>query len=128
MRAPATYIGGYHQLSVHRVGFYPIHLDKSPAVQGKLNRVATTDPFKLNFWAEHCHHRSFAVRLLRGCDLMVIDTEHPFKHPDRPGPDGEMFLGSVLEDSDILLPPCPMVRTPEPDVTHFTLAVRRKKR
>jgi hypothetical protein len=34
-----TYIGGYRQLSVHRVGFYPIHLDK-PAVPDKLDRVA----------------------------------------------------------------------------------------
>ena len=107
----ASYIGGYRQLSVHPVGFYPIHLDKSPAVQGKLNRVATADPIKIKFWAEHCHHRSFAARLLAGCRILVIDTEDPFKHPDRPGPDGELILGSLLEDTDTILPPCPMVRT-----------------
>jgi hypothetical protein len=45
-----TYIGGYRQLSVHRVGFYPIHLDK-PAVPDKLDRVATVNPIK--FWAGH---------------------------------------------------------------------------
>jgi hypothetical protein len=111
IREPGIYISGYRQLSVHQVGFYPIHLDKSPAVQGKLNRVATIDPIKIRFWAEHCHHRSFAARLLTGCRIVVIDTEDPFKHPDRPGPDGELILGSLLEDTDTILPPCPMVRT-----------------
>ena len=106
-----TYIGGYRQLSVHPVGFYPIHPDKSPAVHGKLNRVATADPIKIRFWAEHCQHRSFAARLLAGCRIVVIDTEDPFKHPDRPGPDGELILGSLLEDTDTILPTCPMVRT-----------------
>src|ERR1700730_8585529 len=38
------YIGGYEQLSKLGVGFYPIHLDKSPAVEGKLDREVTTDP------------------------------------------------------------------------------------
>jgi hypothetical protein len=106
-----VYVGGYRQLSVHRVGFYPIHLDKSPAVHGKLNKVATVDPIKLRFWAEHCHYRSFAARLLAGCRVVVIDTEDPFKHPDRPGPDGELVLGSLLEDTETILPPCPTVRT-----------------
>jgi hypothetical protein len=40
---------------------------------------------------------------------MVIDTENPFKHPDKPSPDGEMSLYSLLEDNAITLPPCPMV-------------------
>jgi hypothetical protein len=88
MREPGTYIGGYRQLSVNRVGFYPIHLDNSPAVEGKLKRVATVDPIKIRFWAEHCHYRSFAARLLTGCRIVVIDTEDPFKHPDRPGRTG----------------------------------------
>lgn len=92
------YIAGYDHLSKLGVGFYPIHPDKSPAVKGKLDREVTTDPFKLRYWAEHGHHRSFALRILRGSRLMVIDTESPFKHPDKPGPDGEMFLGSLLED------------------------------
>lgn len=108
---PGTYIGGYQQLLVHRVGFYPIHPDKSPAVQGKLDRVATIDPLKIRFWAEHCHHRSFAARFLKRCRVFVIDTENPFKHCDRLGPDCEMFLGSLLEDTDIALPPCPTVQT-----------------
>jgi hypothetical protein len=85
---PGAYIKGYRQLSALRVGFYPIHRDKSPAVHGKLNRVATVDPIKIRFWADHCHHRGFAARLLTGCRIVVIDTEDPFKHPDRPGPDG----------------------------------------
>jgi hypothetical protein len=101
---PAAYIGGYRQLSVYPVGFYPIHRNKSPAVQGTLNRVATVDPIKIRFWVEHCHHRSFAARLLPGCRMVVIDTEDPFKHSDRPGPDGEMILGSLLEDTGTVLP------------------------
>src|ERR1039457_50362 len=121
---PEAYIGGYRQLSVHRVGFYPIHLDKSPAVHGKLNRVATVDPIKIKFWADHCHHRSFAARLLTGCRIVVIDTEDPFKHPDRPGPDGEMILGSLLEDTDTILPPCPMVRTASGGFHRYLLVPR----
>jgi Bifunctional DNA primase/polymerase, N-terminal len=108
---PGAYISGYRQLAALRVGFYPVYRDKSPAVQGKLNRVATNDPIKIRFWAECCHHRSFAARLLRDCRGFVIDTESPWKHPDRPGPDGEMFLGSLLEDSDTTLPRCPIVQT-----------------
>jgi hypothetical protein len=108
---PGAYIDGYQQLAALRVGFYPVHRDKSPAVQGKLDQVATLDPIKIRFWAEHCHHRSFAMRFLKHSRLLVIDTESPWKHPDRPGPDGEMFLGSLLEDSDTTLPPCPMVQT-----------------
>jgi hypothetical protein len=61
---PAAYINGYQQLSSLSVGFYPIHRDKSPAVHGKLNGVATVDPIKIRFWAEHGHNRSFAARLL----------------------------------------------------------------
>src|ERR1700693_3717584 len=45
------YISGYEQLSKHGVGFYPIHRDKSPAVEGKLDRVVTVDPIKIRFWA-----------------------------------------------------------------------------
>jgi hypothetical protein len=108
---PAVYINGYAQLSPLGVGFYPIHQDKSPAVGGDLNRSATVDPFKIRFWAEHCHHRSFAARIRRRSRLIVIDTEAPFKHPDSPGPDGELFLGSLLEDAEITLPPCPIVQT-----------------
>ena len=89
---PGAYISGYRQLAALRAGFYPVHRDKSPAVQGKLNRVATNDPIKIRFWAECCHHRSFAARLLKDCRVFVIDTESPWKRPDRPGPDGEMFL------------------------------------
>jgi hypothetical protein len=109
--APGAYISGYEQLGGLGVGFYPIHPDKSPAVQGKLDRMASLDPIKIRYWAEHCHHRSFAARLLRGCRLLVIDTESPSKYPDRFGPDGEMFLGSLLEDADTTLPTCPIVRT-----------------
>ncbi len=96
----SPYIRGYQQLGGLKVGFYPIHPDKSPAVQGKLNRVATLDPDKIRYWVEHCHHHSFAARFLPRCPLLVIDTENPFKYADRLGPDGEMFLGSLLEDSD----------------------------
>src|SRR5579862_3993475 len=38
------YISGYEQLSKLGVGFYPIHPDKSPAVEGKLVREVTTNP------------------------------------------------------------------------------------
>ena len=107
----SVYIAGYDYLSNLGVGFYPIHLDKSPAVQGKLDREVTIDPFKIRYWAEHQHHRSFALRILRDSRLMVVDTESPWKHPEKPGPDGEMFLGGLLEDHDIRLPPCPMSMT-----------------
>jgi hypothetical protein len=50
---PADYVSGYRQLSTLGVGFYPIHSDKSPAVRGKLDQVATVDPIKIRFWAEH---------------------------------------------------------------------------
>jgi len=108
---PAAYICGYGQLSALGVGFYPVHSDKSPAVQGRLDRAATIDPIKISFWVESCHHRSFAARLLRGSRLLVVDTENPFKHADRIGPDGELFLGSLLEDCQTTLPPCPFVQT-----------------
>lgn len=71
----------------------------------------TIDPFKIRYWSEHGHHRSFALRILRSSRLVVIDTESPWKHADKPGPDGEMFLYSLLEDHDITLPPCPMTQT-----------------
>lgn len=106
--AAGDYITGYDQLSDLGVGFYPIHLDKSPAVKGRLDSKVTIDPFKIRYWAEHQHHRSFALRILRGSRLMVIDTESPWKHQEKPGPDGEMFLGGLLADHDISLPPCPM--------------------
>lgn len=109
--SPETYIAGYRQLVPLGVGLYPVNRDKSPAVQGKLHKVATIDPIKIRFWVEHRHHRNFAARILRPSRLLVIDTEHPFKHPDRPGPDGEMFLGSLLEDLETTLPPCPLVET-----------------
>jgi Bifunctional DNA primase/polymerase, N-terminal len=107
----SVYISGYRQLSELEVGFYPVHSDKSPAVHGRLNRVATTDPIKIRYWAENLHHRSFAARILRHSHLLVIDTENPFKRPGIPGPDGEVFLGSLLEDCDTTLPACPTVQT-----------------
>jgi hypothetical protein len=116
------YISGYDHLSKLGVGFYPIHPDKSPAVEGKLGREVTTDPFKIRYWAEHRHHRSFALRILRGSRLMVVDTESPFKHPDKPGPDGEMFLGSLLEDHGITLPPYPMSMTASGGFHRYLLA------
>src|SRR5258708_714773 len=58
------YIRGYEQLSKLGVGFYPIHRDKSPAVEGKLNREVTTDLMKIGFWVEYRGHRSFALRIL----------------------------------------------------------------
>jgi hypothetical protein len=108
---PSPYIAGYQQLSALQVRFYPVWSDKSPAVEGKLDQAATLDPIKIRFWAERCHHRSFAARLLKASRLLVIDTENPFKHPDRIGPDGEMILCSLLEDCQTTLPPCPMVQT-----------------
>ena len=92
--------------------FYPIKLDKAPALRGKLNRVATRDQAKIIFWAERRYHRSFALRIPRRCRLLVIDTENPNKRRDGTGPDGELSLGGVLEESDISLPQCPMVGTP----------------
>lgn len=73
--------------------------------------MATIDSIKIRFWVEHRHHRNFAARILKRSRLLVIDTEHPFKHPDRPGPDGETFLGSLLADLETTLPPCPLVET-----------------
>lgn len=105
------YISGYEQLSKLGVGFYPIHRDKSPAVVGKLDRVVTVDQMKIRFWAEYRGHRSFALRILGGARLMVIDTESPYKHPGIPGPDGELVLYGLLEEHAITLPPCPTVRT-----------------
>jgi hypothetical protein len=64
------------------------------------------------------------VRILKISRLFVIDTEHPFKHPDRPGPDGEMFLGSLLEESQTTLPPCPMVQTGSGGCHRYLLAPR----
>lgn len=120
---PEAYIDGYRQLSPLGVGFYPIRPDKSPAVKGKLDRAATVHPIKIRYWAEHRHHRSFAARLLRRCRRFVIDTENPFKHPDQPDPNGEMFLGSVLEDSDICLPSCPLVETACYKRGHFDVSL-----
>ena len=108
---PREYVSGYAQLSKHGVGFYPIYLDKSPAIKGKLNREVTTDRIKIRFWAEYGHYHGFAVRILRGSRLIVIDTENPFKHPSKLGPDGELFLYGLLEEHAITLPPCPMVQT-----------------
>lgn len=105
------YISGYEQLSKLGVGFYPIHRNKSPAVAGKLDRVVTIDQMKIRFWAEYRGHRSFALRILRGSRLMVIDTESPSKHPDIPGPDGELVLYGLLEEHGITVPPCPTVQT-----------------
>jgi hypothetical protein len=107
-----AYISGFQQLTRFGARFYPVHRDKSPAVRGSLNQAATSDPIKIAFWAEHCHHRNFAARLLKESNLLVIDTEDPWKDPNRLGPDGEMFLGSLLEDSDITLPLGPIVQTP----------------
>ena len=109
---PRDYISGYDQLLRAGVAFYPIHPDKSPAVEGKLNRAVTTDPFKIRFWAEHRQHNNFAFRIPSSSRLFVIDTDSPFKYRDRPGPDGEMFFCGLLEDHDIRLPPCPTVQTP----------------
>jgi Bifunctional DNA primase/polymerase, N-terminal len=108
---PREYVIGYSQLSKHGVGFYPIHMDKSPAVKGKLEREITTDPIKIRFWAEYRYHTGFALRIPRDSRLMVIDTENPFKHPDKPGPDGELVLYGLLEEHAITLPPSPMVQT-----------------
>src|SRR4051812_46918448 len=117
-----VYISGYKQLSNLGVGFYPVNLDKSPAVKGKLDRAATTDAMKIQFWAERQHHRSFALRILSGSPLMVIDTENPFKHPGEPGPDGELFLGNLLEEQGITLPACPTVETASGGFHRYLLA------
>ena len=106
-----AYITGYEQLSTLGVGFYPIRADKSPALKGKLDREATTDLIKLQFWVEHQRHRSFALRILVGSRLIVIDTESPFKQPGKDGPDGELVFYGLLEEHAITLPPCPMVET-----------------
>jgi hypothetical protein len=104
------YIAGYEQLSKLGVGFYPIRLNKSPAVKGKLDRQATSDLMKITSWVER-GHRNFALRILKGSRLMVVDTECPFKHPGKLGPDGELILYGILEEHGITLPPCPTVQT-----------------
>jgi hypothetical protein len=104
------------------VGFYPVHSDKSPALGGKLDRVATLDPLKINYWIACCQHRNFAARLLRNSQLVVIDTESPWKHPGRIGPDGEMVLSSLLEDADMSLPPSPLVQTASAGFHRYLLA------
>jgi hypothetical protein len=106
-----AYITGFEKLSKLGVGFYPIRPDKSPAIQGKLDRVATTDLIKLQFWVEHHRYRSFALRILTGSRLIVIDTESPSKQPGNHGPDGELILYGLLEEHAITLPLCPMVET-----------------
>lgn len=74
MNSPAAqYINGYEELVPLRVGFYPVRPHKSPAVAGKLDREATTNPAKIRFWVEHRGHRSFAMRILKGSQLVVID-------------------------------------------------------
>jgi hypothetical protein len=109
---PTAFINGYDQLVEFGALFYPVRPDKTPAVRGKLDRIATLDPSKIHYLAVHCHHRRFAARFPRDCPLMVVDTESPFKYPDRSGPDGEMFLCSLLDDTGLTLPPCPTVQTP----------------
>jgi Bifunctional DNA primase/polymerase, N-terminal len=115
-------LGGYEQLSKLGIGFYPIHRDKSPAVEGRLDGEVTTDMIKIRFWVEHRHYRSFALRILTGSRLMVIDTESPFKHADKTGPDGEIFLWSLLEDHDITLPRCPITQTASGGFHRYLLA------
>jgi hypothetical protein len=105
------HIAGYDQLSKLGVGFYPIRANKSPALRGKLERQVTSDLVKINNWVEHGGHRRFALRILKGSRLMVIDTESPFKHPGELGPDGELILYGILEEHGITLPECPMVQT-----------------
>jgi hypothetical protein len=105
------YIAGYEQLSKLGVGFYPIRANKSPAVKGKLDRTATTDPTKICSWAERDGHRNYALRILKGSRLMVIDSESPFKQPGKVGPDGELIFYGILEEHQITLPECPTVQT-----------------
>jgi hypothetical protein len=105
------HIAGYDQLSKLGGGFYPIRANKSPAVRGKLERQVTSDPVKINNWIEYGGHRNYALRILTGSRLMVIDTESPFKQPGKVGPDGELVLYDVLEEHGITLPPCPTVQT-----------------
>jgi len=102
MKPPAAgyiRIRGYQELLTLGVGFYPIRRDKSPAVTGSLDREATTDPEKIRFWAAR-GHRNFALRILKGSPLVVIDTEHQFKHPGQLGPDGEMALYELCASGD----------------------------
>jgi hypothetical protein len=106
------YISGYRQLSERRGHFYPIRPDKSPNVKGKLASEATADPMKISFWINYQHHRSFALRIPRGCRLLVIDTESAFKYADKVGPDGELVFCDLLLEFDIELPDCPFVQTP----------------
>src|SRR5436190_16493652 len=86
----AQLIPGYRQLMDLGVKFYPVNSDKSPAVPGRLSHAATTDPTTVQYWLDYCHHRGIAGRIGRGARLLVLDTEHPMKHPDRVGPDGEL--------------------------------------
>jgi hypothetical protein len=120
-----AFIMGYEQLSKLGVGFYPIRPDKSPALSGKLDREATTDVIKLQFWIEHQRHRSFALRILAGSRLIVIDTESPFKQPDKQGPDGELVLYGLLEENAITLPSCPMVETASGGFHRYLLVPKR---
>jgi len=106
-----AHIIGYEQLSKLGIGFYPIHRDRSPAVKGKLDRASTIDLIKIGYWVEHRGHHSFALRILAGSRLLVIDTESPSKHAGKPGPDGELTFYDVLEEHGIVLPPCPTVLT-----------------
>jgi hypothetical protein len=77
---------------------------------------------KISFWVKHCHHRIFALRIPRGCRLMVIDAESAFKHADEVGPDGWLFLCELLLEHDIFLPKCPFVQTAS-DGRHWYLLV-----
>jgi hypothetical protein len=122
MKPPAArYIRGYQELLILGVGFYPIRRDKSPALAGSLDREATTDPEKIRLWADR-GLRNFALRILTGSPLVVIDTEHQFKHPGQLGPDGEMALYDLLEAHDISLPQCPMVQTGSDGFHRYVLA------
>lgn len=118
------YITGYEQLSALGVGFYPTRPDKSPAVRGRLAREVTTDRVKIRFWFENQHHRGFAARISQDSKLMVIDTENPFKHPDKLGPDGELFLCELLEEHSITIPPCPTVQTAHDGFHRYLLVPR----
>lgn len=116
------YIEGYQQLAELGVGFYPIRANKAPAVRGKLDRTATTDLTKINSWAEHDGHRNYALRILKGSRLMVIDSESPFKQPGKVGPDGELILYGILEEHGITLPECPTVQTASGGFHRYFLA------
>ena len=121
---PGDYIDGYDELSKLGVGFYPIHRDKSPAGEGNLDSAVTLDPVKIQFWAVFRHYRSFAARIRKGSRLFVVDTENPFKHQDKLGPDGELFFHGLLEDNSITLPPCPTVRSANDGRHRYLLALK----